>query len=198
MSRLGAAPVLEGEAERALDTLLMAFAADPVERWLYPEAGQYLAHFPRFLAAFGGAAFEGGTAWQLGDFAAVAMWLPPDADLGGDSGGDPVIGVITETVAPERHRPLFSIAEQMDAAHPRYPHWYLPWLGVDPFAHGQGLGSELMNHCLRTVDAAGLPAYLETPNPRTIPFYERHGFEVTGQASAEPCPPITMMLRAAR
>lgn len=193
---LRVSPVQEGESERALDTLLMAFAADPVERWLYPEPGQYLAHFPRFLAAFGGAAFDQGTAWRLGDFAAVALWLPPDS--GADSGGEAVAGVIAETVAPERHPPLFSIAEQMDAAHPRYPHWYLPWLGVDPFASGRGLGSELMNHCLRVVDADGLPAYLETPNPRTIPFYERHGFEVVGESRAEPCPPITMMLREAR
>jgi hypothetical protein len=32
------------------------------------------------------------------------------------------------------------------------------------------------------VDEDHLPAYLETPNPRTIPFYERYAFEVTGEA----------------
>jgi ribosomal protein S18 acetylase RimI-like enzyme len=184
MSELRVSLVGEGEQQRALDTLVLAFTADPVERWLYPEAGQYLASFSQFLAAFGGNAFDEGTAWRLGEFSAVAMWLPP----GVEADGEAVAVVITETVAPERHQPLFSIAEQMDAAHPRYPHWYLPWLGVDPFAQGRGVGSELMEHGLRTVDADGLPAYLETPNPRTIPFYERHGFEVTGEASAEPVP----------
>jgi hypothetical protein len=43
-----------------------------------------------------------------------------------------------------------------------------------------------------------VPAFLETPNPRTIPFYERHGFEVTSVAQAGACPPVTSMLRAAR
>lgn len=28
-------------------------SADPVQRWLYPEPQQYLAHSPEFLAAFG-------------------------------------------------------------------------------------------------------------------------------------------------
>jgi hypothetical protein len=56
-------------------------------------------------------------------------------------------------------------------------------------------GAQLLAHGLDRVDADGLPAYLETPNPRTIPFYERHGFAVTGQARAGACPPVTCMLR---
>jgi hypothetical protein len=43
-----------------------------------------------------------------------------------------------------------------------------------------------------------LPAFLETPNPRTIPFYERHGFQVITVAQAGVCPPVTLMLREAR
>lgn len=63
---------------------------------------------------------------------------------------------------------------------------------------GRGLGSQLMKPCLGVVDASNLPAYLETPNPRTIAFYERFGFEVTGESQAGTCPPVTSMLRAAR
>jgi hypothetical protein len=37
--------------------LTFAFAADPVERWLYPEAQDYLSYFPGFLAALGGRVF---------------------------------------------------------------------------------------------------------------------------------------------
>jgi RimJ/RimL family protein N-acetyltransferase len=39
---------------------------------------------------------------------------------------------------------------------------------------------------------------MDHPNPRTIAFYKRLGFEVTGEAQAGTCPPITSMLRAAR
>jgi GNAT superfamily N-acetyltransferase len=175
-------------------TLVSAFADDPVERWLYPAYTDYLTHFPDFLAAFGGKAFHRGTVWRLGDFSAVALWYPP----GTEPDGDAVAAVLTDTVTPARHADLFAVAEQMSDAHPTYRHWYLPWFGVRADLRGQGLGSRLMESCLKTVDADQLPAYLETPNPRTLPFYERHGFAVTGQAQAGACPPIVYMLRPAR
>jgi hypothetical protein len=86
----------------------------------------------------------------------------------------------------------------MDAAHPTYPHWYLPWFGVDSVKQGKGTGGKLMERCLvETADADHLPAYLETPNPRSISFYERHGFKATGSAPVGGCPPITFMPRSA-
>ena len=173
---------------------MLAFSADPVERWLYPESRDYLECFPAFLAAFGGSAFVGGTVWRLGDFSAIALWLPP----GTDPDGEVIVAVLTESVASAKHETTFSVLGQMDQAHPRFLHWYLPWFGVDPALQGRGLGGELMEHCLRIVDDDHLPAYLETPNPRTIPFYERQGFQVTGEAQAGACPPVTFMLRTAR
>jgi len=58
--------------------------------------------------------------------------------------------------------------------------------------------SWLMSKCLAVVDDDHLPAYLESPNPRNILFYERHGFEVIAKTEAGNAPVITMMLRAAR
>ena len=55
-----------------------------------------------------------------------------------------------------------------------------------------------MRCCLEIVDESGFPAYLETPNPRTVPFYERAGFAVTGVAGTGACPPVTLMQRAGR
>ena len=66
--------------------------------------------------------------------------------------------------------------------------------GVEARAQGSGLGGTLMVNCLRAVDETGLRAYLETPNPRTISFYERYGFRVTGSTYTD-CPVITFMLR---
>jgi GNAT superfamily N-acetyltransferase len=119
--------------------------------------------------------------------------LPPGAQADGDA----IVSVLTETVDPVRHAETFAVLEHMDQAHPGFPHWYLPWLGVDPARQGGGLGSLLLGDCLQVVDRDHLPAYLETPNPRTIPFYERHGFAVTGEARGRECPPITSMLRPA-
>ena len=187
-------PVARADAGPVIATLVAAFIDDPVERWLYPDLQEYLAHFPEFLMAFGGSAFDLQTVWSLADFSAVTMWLPPGAEPDGDA----IVAVLTATVALAQHDVTFAVIEQMDAAHPRYPHWYLPWLGVGSAEQGRGLGGQLLTACLEVVDESHLPAYLETPNPRTLAFYRRHGFEVTGEARAGACPPVTMMERAAR
>jgi len=67
------AAVADAERERAVATLVSAFEADPVERWLYPGEDEYRAHFPAFVTAFGGAAFRDGTVWRMGDFEATSF-----------------------------------------------------------------------------------------------------------------------------
>ncbi|HEY0871222.1 MAG TPA: N-acetyltransferase [Acidothermaceae bacterium] len=183
--------VQAGDQPRAVATLVSAFTDDPVERWLWPDDNAYATQFPRFVAALGGRAFEVQTAWRLGDFAAVALWFAP----GVEPDGELIVGVLSETVPQDKLDDTFTVLEAMDSVHPQYPHWYLPWFGVTAAAQGRGLGSQLMTQCLEIIDASNLPAYLETPNPRNISFYERHGFEVTGEVQAGNCPPVTFMLR---
>ena len=194
MVELDFAVVGVAEQDRAIRTLVSAFEDDPVERWLYPDQAQYRRHFPSFIAAFGGAAFHDQTVWRLGDFDAVAFWFGP----GRQPDGEAVVQVLVETTSDDLHADSFATLEQMAEGHPKEPHWYLPWFGVDRELHGRGLGTHLMRKCLEIVDASGLPAYLETPNPRTVPFYERAGFSVTTVAQAGACPPITLMQRAGR
>jgi ribosomal protein S18 acetylase RimI-like enzyme len=187
-------PVGSSDQASVIATLVSAFIADPVERWLYPRPLEYLTHFAAFVAAFGGAPFDRQTVWTLDRFAAVAVWIPPGAALDGDA----IIAALRETVADEKHDDAFSVLEQMDAAHPEEPHWYLPWLGVDCSRQGGGLGGALLEQCLTYVDADRLPAFLETPNPRTVAFYERYGFVTTNVSQAGACPPVTSMLRPRR
>ena len=191
MSGMRVTVVANDEREAAVATLVAAFVDDPVERWLYPEVAAYRAHFPAFVAAFGSGAFEQRTVWKLGDLLAVALWLGP----GIAPDGDAIVRVLAETVSRDKHDDMFSVLEQMDRAHPAFPHWYLPWFGVRPELQGGGLGGRLLEHCLGFVDESRLPAYIETPNPRTVPFYERHGFKAFSVAVAGTCPPVTSMLR---
>lgn len=188
------AVVGESERSRAIRTLVSAFADDPVERWLYPDDAEYRKHFPAFVAAFGGAAFRDQTVWRLGEFDATAFWYGPEREPDGDA----VVRLLVETTRNDRHDDSLATLEQMAAGHPTQPHWYLPWFGVKRSLQGSGLGTHLLRRCLEIVDATGLAAYLETPNPRTVPFYQRAGFAVTGVAQAGECPPITLMQRAAR
>jgi GNAT superfamily N-acetyltransferase len=185
-------PLGEGEDQGAIDVLVTAFTADPVIRWFYPSASGYLTHFPAFLRAFGGKSFAARTVWRLGEFGAVALWFAPNVEPDGDA----VVAEVKRSVGPGQQADLFAVLEQMDSAHPTYPHWYLPWFGVDGAQQGKGLGGELLRNCLDVVDQDHMPAYLESPNPRNLPFYERNGFEVIGVSQAGACPPVYSMLRA--
>ncbi len=158
--------VSDGDQARVYATLVSAFMDDPVERWLYPESQQYLTHFPEFLAAFGGRAFDEHTVWSLGDFSAVALWLPP----GTEADGEQIVAVLTDSASPGLHGDLFAVLDQMDEAHPDFPHWYLPWFGVDTALQGTGLGGQLMRRCLQIVDVDHLPVLSRNPQSTERPL----------------------------
>lgn len=178
-------------AEAATSVVTLAFSTDPVARWMYPDPDQYLQHFPQFIRAFAGKSFEKGTAYLAPDFAGAALWLSP----GVEPNEDALIGLFWESTSSEVQKDLFPLFEQMGAAHPKYPHWYLPMIGVEPSRQGSGVGSALMQHSLANCDADGLPAYLESSNPKNIPLYERFGFELVGTIKAGEAPPLFPMLR---
>lgn len=179
---------------RAIAALVTAFAADPAVRWMYPDAEQYLTHFPEFARAFGGKAFEHDTTDELEGHSAAALWLPPEVQP--DEAA--IVDVLQRSVSEERLPEVFSVLEQMGAFHPSEPHWYLPMIGVDPCNQGQGCGSTLLRQGIARCDADRLPAYLESTNLRNVPLYERFGFKVVGQIRTRTSPAIIPMVRPAR
>lgn len=54
--------------------------------------------------------------------------------------------------------------------------WYLSIIAVAPRAQGRGLGARLLAPTLAEADVGGALCYLETFAPRSVGFYERHGF----------------------
>jgi GNAT superfamily N-acetyltransferase len=93
---------------------------------------------------------------------------------------------------------VFAVFEYMGRYHPSELHWHLPLIGVDPLKQGKGFGSALMQHALVQCDRDNKLAYLEASSPRSIPFYERHGFELLGTIQMETSPSIFPMLRRPR
>src|SRR5829696_4670458 len=184
----------EAEQSRATNIQLVAFASDPVMRWLWPEPDAYIRHFPELVRVFGGRAFESRSAHVTEDFRGGALWLPPG--VGPDDDG--LEALARDRVSEPIRSELRSIFEQMSQSVPPAPHWHLAFIGVDPFWHGQGIGAALLTHALDTIDDAGAEAYLESTNPRNISLYERHGFEVTGEIRVGGAPPLFPMVRASR
>ncbi|MBI2899759.1 MAG: GNAT family N-acetyltransferase [Planctomycetes bacterium] len=84
----------------------------------------------------------------------------------------------------------------IDRIHPREPHWYVSVIGVRPEAHGSGLGRRLIEHAIGL--AGELPLYLETTNPRNLPFYARFGFDSVGRHETSDGDPVWAMVHGRR
>jgi GNAT superfamily N-acetyltransferase len=173
-----------------LAVLVLAFGADPATRWTWPRPDEYLRHFPAFAKILGGEAFGHEGAYYADDYIGAALWLPP--------GVQPDAEALTDLMRRTSAAPAEDVAtlfEQMDGFHPREPHWYLPFIGVDPAHQGGGYGGALMKQALTACDRDRAPAYLESSNPKNVPLYERHGFTVLGTIQVGTSPPIIPMLR---
>jgi hypothetical protein len=57
----------DAEIDHAIATLVLAFGADPVARWMYGDPHQYLLRIPRLFRALGTSSFEAGAAQHTDD-----------------------------------------------------------------------------------------------------------------------------------
>ncbi len=79
------------------------------------------------------------------------------------------------------------------------PHWYLFLIGVEPRCQGMGIGSAMLRPVLDRADDERQPCYLETGNQRNVAFYQKHGFDLVGEADIpKGGPHIWCMLRKPR
>jgi GNAT superfamily N-acetyltransferase len=182
------------DIELLVNVMVLAFAADPVARWMYRDPQRYLRYFGPFVRAFGGKAFSNGMAWRIEGNLGAAFWLAPSAEVDGDA----VARILDESVPPGVLADVNAMFGEMAAYHPTTPHWYLPLIGVEPDLHNKGLGSALMKEGLKRCDEEHLPAYLEYTNPKSEAFYRALGFEAKGVIRVGDSPPMVPMLRPAR
>jgi GNAT superfamily N-acetyltransferase len=182
------------EQRQVVSTIVLAFARDPITRWVWRHPHDYLTHFPPFVETFGGRAFAHGSAHRTLDALGAALWLPPDVHPDEST----MRSLIESSVAPAIVPTVFRLFEEMGRYHPTEPHWYLPLIGVEPLAQGRGHGSALLQHALEKIDREGQVAYLESTNPMNIPLYRRHGFEVLGTIQVGDAPAMVPMVRRAR
>jgi ribosomal protein S18 acetylase RimI-like enzyme len=129
---------------------------------------------------------------------AAAVWLPFEAlgptPLTTELRALPTLLFATGLARVPR---LAAVRYTMDKHHPMdRPHAYLMFLGVARAAQGHGVGSRLLKVGADRLDAARLPAYLETQTERNIALYRRHGFEVISENRPRAdAPPLWSMWR---
>jgi ribosomal protein S18 acetylase RimI-like enzyme len=177
-----------------------AFVTDPVFGWLMRGSRRLQQRLTLVFDAFAGGALHKADAQVLvsPQRTAASIWLPPGAWKAPPAELVRFGPQLVRAFGPRTVRAL-SLLTRIEKHHPSEPHWYLEAIGTVPEARGRGVGPSVLTPVLDRCDAAGLPAYLESSNPRNIAFYERHGFVVRPLfALPDGCPVITPMWRAPR
>ena len=186
-------------ARTAGDVLGRAFVDDPVWEWVLRGSSRE-QRLAGVFGAFAGTAGRtpGGRVLVTPERTAAAVWLPPGH-------WRPSVREQVRTVpglaGALRGGVLRALRLQavVERCHPTEPHWYLEALGAVPAARGTSVGPRVVQPVLDACDRDGLPAYLESSNPRNWTFYERLGF-VRGEPLPVPagCPLLVPMRREPR
>lgn len=176
-----------------------AFYDDPVVIWMMPDASRRLRRLERGFALFlervylpydetyttehvaGGAIWAPPGEWKMSVFAQLRLL--------------PAMAGIWRREVPRVMRAL----NAMESNHPHEPHYYLPFIGVEPDWQGKGIGTALLQPVLERCDRERVPAYLEATSPRNRACYLRNGFEDVKQIKVgEDAPPLWAMWREPR
>ena len=198
---IGAAPAVRRAGRADLDgvarVLARAFHDDPVMAWFFPDAARRVRLNERFFKLRIRGLLEQETIYTTDDHAGAAVWtLPERWELA------PVEGLFFALrILPLVRTRLPLLARgwaEVEAAHPKTPHYYLAILGTEPDMQGGGVGSALLQPVLDGCDRDEIPAFLESSKERNIAFYARHGFRVTGELRMPEGPPVWTMWREPR
>jgi GNAT superfamily N-acetyltransferase len=171
--------------------ITLAFCADPMVQWIWPNPRHRMTTFMRLVPLYGGPAFDHGSAYVVGNFAGAALWLPP----GVTPEEEPMMRLFEQNVEKDVLRTYLSLFEKTSAYHPSEAHWSLPLIGVDPAQHGKGIGGKLMAHALAACDQDQELAYLESTNRANLSLYKRHGFRLLAELQVGQSPKKFAMLR---
>lgn len=184
------------DIRRVARTASLAFADDPVMRWLFPDDDDYENEHQVLFGNIARHWLATDSLWCTDDVAALAGWVPP---------GRPEVepeGVVPYDHPEWRLARFLALRELMASNTPSEPHWYLNMLATHPDWQRQGCGAELMGVVFDIAGADGLPCYLETETEANVAYYRRHGFVVRSEwdvrTDESDGPHMWGMLRAAR
>ncbi|KAF0110067.1 MAG: acetyltransferase [Hyphomonadaceae bacterium] len=179
-------------------TLNDAFSDDPVFNWFMRDDAKRSHHQSRFfqklIQLLG---FEEGEISIIEEGKGVAFWIPFPGEMTPPLAKEIVAlpYLIGATGFARFHR-LVKLRSEMEKYKEKSPHAYLWFLGVRSDCQGKGMGGNLLDVCLKTIDEKGIVAALETATPRNLPLYQSRGFEIIHEyRPAKSAPSIWTMRR---
>lgn len=117
---------------------------------------------------------SGLVAEEAGDVLGAVLWNAPSAT---PSTSLPSAGGVAALMLGTRASQLGAAMAAAREGAPPAEGTYIPDVSVVPESQGRGIGRDLMAAAIDRAGSDGM--WLETTNPRNIPFYERAGFQVT-------------------
>jgi GNAT superfamily N-acetyltransferase len=181
-------------------TLALAFHDDPLMGWLFEDPDRRAELLLRWWRARVEDQPAHAEVLTAEGEVSVALWHGPDVGGAGTSPGarSAIVDTLADLIGARAARRKLEALAVIPAAHPRTRHWYLAAVGTRPAFQGHGLGVRVVAPILERCDRSGLPAYLESTNPRNLSFYERLGFEPISRIEVPDGPVLTGMWRSAQ
>jgi GNAT superfamily N-acetyltransferase len=187
--------VTRADVPEVAEALARSFADDPVMTYVIPLRNRHARMRRLFELDLRAIALRHEESYTtVGPVMGAALWAPPG------KWRTPFTSLITS--APSFLRALggnlrnaMRLMTTVERRHPKDHHYYLSTLGTEPDFQRKGVGSALLRPVLDTCDREGMPAYLESSKEVNVPFYRRHGFEVTGEVTVEGGPTLWTMWR---
>jgi GNAT superfamily N-acetyltransferase len=166
--------------ETSLATALaLAFHDDPVMSWLLPQDRSRVRRLRAlFRAELRYLHLPHNEVYTTAEVSGGALWAPPNKWRTPPGSLLRSFPRLVQSLGMRIPAALRSISA-IERVHPHEPHWYLAVLGTEPSWQGKGVGSALLAPVLLRCDRDGTGAYLESSKESNVPFYARHGFEVT-------------------
>jgi GNAT superfamily N-acetyltransferase len=168
------------DVSRLAQALARAFYDDPVFQWLVPDDSERIRRSELGFAFYLRKVYlPHDECYATEDGAGAALWLPPEKWHLGPLAQLRLAPGMIAAMGPRLPQLLRAIST-IESNHPQKPpHYYLPFVGVEPELQGKGLGTALLKPILDRCDREGTPAYLEATTPHNRACYLRQGFEVT-------------------
>ncbi|KAF2736178.1 hypothetical protein EJ04DRAFT_490466 [Polyplosphaeria fusca] len=183
--------VTAAEYKEAALCLAEAFAEDDVARYFidvpdrehWSEEDKWNLHL-EILEYVTYAHILKGLVTTVGEFGAVALWMPPGQNMDDfwtilRSG----MWRLNYRLSAEGKRRFFNeflplLHDTKHAALGEHDDdsWYLVYIGTKPQARGKGYCRKLIEHVTKQADRDGRLVYLESSNPANPPIYRKFGF----------------------
>lgn len=177
--------------------LAEAMGDQPVARWVMPVAETRRRIAPGYFEIYAEHAVKYGEVYATvdsddGEVSGVALWFPFTSLIPSPSDYEQRL---KEAVGSAYDRAV-ELDAALEAHHPMDAHHYLAFLAVRPDRQNHGIGSSLLERHHARLDAAGIPAYLESNDPRNRELYLRHGYVVRSEIRLpDDGPPVWPMWR---